>query len=367
MWAVCNILNAGNNNEMKEFEVDEHKDPGLSEYVESLCEFDVDDDDRTKNKNSLSLSNVSRLSDCLWELRCLFEHQDEEDSIDESPEFTSFLSDNSDMREEILIMLDEIEATGMLEGTPDPNLEEVLVGLVDEVINTSHQMTDFIKRNWGGGEWSGRSYHAIGGRGKLGRVWELLKEVRRVVGVKRKLSDADWASSETSADSVQGDANDLHMQQSDDEPRYVQDTSSLPGLETASESSPGSINSEDISLLRRRLGVLEVDNGGEVPGSVGGEPVGEMAAGDVVEVAGVERVLVPMFAVGYPDDMVLVPGPVVMDEAARLQHIEEERLYDEWLQDHPGRFPDDQDEGDSETGSDSGVGMDLGAGLGNEE
>ena len=69
------------------------------------------------------------------------------------------------MRDNILVMLDEIEAAGILETTPDPNLEEILVGLVDEIVNTSHQMTQIIGRSFRAGEWSGRSYSLVGGRG----------------------------------------------------------------------------------------------------------------------------------------------------------------------------------------------------------
>ena len=131
-------------------------------------------------------NSLSRLSESLWSLRCLFEHTDEEHEAGETPErneeFVTFLSENSDVRNDILALLDEFEAMESLCVSPDPDVEGVFVGLVDEVVNTSFQMTDMIGRGWQAGSFTARSIDKVGGPGTMARVWELLKELRGVVG-----------------------------------------------------------------------------------------------------------------------------------------------------------------------------------------
>ena len=87
----------------------------------------------------------------------------------------------------------------------------------------------------------------------------------------------------------------------------------------------------------------------------------ELVEGEIVGVDGIERVVVPMVAVGYRDDMILIPGPSAMNGAEMRQHLEEERAYNEWIQVHPDRFPDNDDEwSEAEGESDSGVDIELG-------
>ena len=145
---------------------------------------------------------------------------------------------------------------------PDPNLEEILVGLVDlvaEGVSTSHQMTSIIGRGWRSVGWSGRSFSAIGGRGTLGRLWELLKEVRGIVGVKRKLSDVDWESSLSNSQLITS-------QQTRNWTSRELDTSGIPDLTSGSESASQtsdlqiSDTSADVSAVRHQLMGLEVGN-----------------------------------------------------------------------------------------------------------
>ena len=213
-------------------------------------------------------SNVSRLSDALWGIRCLLEPEgdagDTEGAERESndPEFDTFLSDNSELRDQVLTMLDDIEASGAFGDSPDPNLEEILVGvvdLVDDVVSTSHQMMSIIGRGWRSVGWTGRSFCEVGGRGTLGRVWELLKEVRGIVGVKRKLSEVDWESSHSNSQLTTS-------QRSQSWTTGELETSGIPELASESDASSQtsdlhvSGNSADVSAVRQQLMGLEVGN-----------------------------------------------------------------------------------------------------------
>ena len=132
--------------------------------------------------------SLSRLSESLWSLRCLFEYNEEEVNFENETrenyaEFDSFLSDNSNLRDGILMMLDEFEAAESLNVSPVPDVERLFVGLVDELVNTSFQMTEMIGRGWRSAEnFTARSIDHVGGPGTMARVWDLLKELGGVGG-----------------------------------------------------------------------------------------------------------------------------------------------------------------------------------------
>ena len=82
------------------------------------------------------------------------------------------------------------------------------------------------------------------------------------------------------------------------------------------------------------------------------ETVEQHQQGDVVNVDGVLRVLVPMNVSGrYVDDVILVPGPVEMSREEQALHELEEREYEDWLVER--QFVGDV-VGDAEDSSESG-------------
>ena len=84
-------------------------------------------------------------------------------------------------------MLDNIEANEEFEDMSDPVLENTFADLVDDVVNNPGQIPEKIKDKLSGME----------GLLKQESIWARLKELHRVAGVKRKLSDSDWSSSST--------------------------------------------------------------------------------------------------------------------------------------------------------------------------
>ena len=84
----------------------------------------------------------------------------------------------------------------------DPVLEDTFAELVDGIVNNPGQIPDIIKDKLSGLEeiltqWS---FDKIGGPGTLRGIWAKLKELQKVAGVKRKLTDRDYSgtSSENS-------------------------------------------------------------------------------------------------------------------------------------------------------------------------
>ena len=91
-----------------------------------------------------------------------------------------------------------------------------------------------------------------------------------------------------------------------------------------SASLAGNSNSDGSSLssLRRGLFWLNMDDMG----------VDHQQQGDVVNVDGLPRVLVPMNVSGrYADDVILVPGPAEMPRDEQDLHEQEEREFVGWL------------------------------------
>ena len=90
--------------------------------------------------------------------------------------------------------------------------------------------------------------------------------------------------------------------------------------------------------------------------------MGELRAGEVVIVDGIARVVVPMVALGYPDDRALVPGPVWVNEIDRDR--QPEVVDDVFAED---KFAENSvSDDDQENGGDSGLGHEV-SGQGNEE
>ena len=185
----------------------------------------------------------------------------------------------------------------------------------------------------------------------MSRVWALLKELRRVTGAKRKLSDADWHSSEQSSAEL---VDPEELQTSGSEMPEL--GSSLPSSssDTAGDSARVSTGSgtgstgtsaSSVSLIRRRMSGIMVN-----------EQSSEL--GETVEVDGVERVPVLMVGSGrYLDDVFVVPGPSTLSadeqEIHDMEHLEYELMMN--------RMGDDYgDEADSEHSSEVGGERDSG-------
>ena len=225
-------------------------------------------------------------------------------------------------------MLDEFEANESLNELPDPNIEQVFVGLVDELVSTSFEMTEMIGCGWRSGGFTARSIDQVGGWGTMDRVLALLKELRGVVGIKRKLSDADWQSSETevteSLTSSVDDNTDDRRASGSSMPDLASSTPSS-GSDTAGDSVRDSNVTEasEISRVRRDLDSMVV--GGQ-DNSVDLQP------GMVVEVDGLQRVAVAMVADGqYSDDVFIIPGPSIMGVEEREIHERDENDYEVWM------------------------------------
>ena len=89
------------------------------------------------------------------------------------------------------------------------------------------------------------------GGGTLGRVWELLKQIHGVVGMKRKLGDADWSQESTDSSADSGPQRLMTESSSSDA-----SADSVPPRLTSESSSSDS--SEDVSLLRQQLRELDM-------------------------------------------------------------------------------------------------------------
>ena len=130
--------------------------------------------------------NQVRFSESLANLRAYLS-----DSGDE--EFQSLGS--SLMRDQLLELIDRVEADNMWSVESDPNLEELFVSAVEGLINNPEQMSQMVGNSFGVREMQQAGLNAIGGRGTLGRVWRRLKELQLVVGVKRMRPSLSEASS----------------------------------------------------------------------------------------------------------------------------------------------------------------------------
>lgn len=120
-------------------------------------------------------------------------------------ELRSVLSDESlqqfspmggSLREDILNMMDRVEADQEWSKYSDPNLEEKFVGVVTEFVNNPLQMSNIVGARMVDNEWQQASFDRVGGDGTLGRVWRRLKELELVVGVKRLRDTGSDISSE---------------------------------------------------------------------------------------------------------------------------------------------------------------------------
>ena len=112
-----------------------------------------------------------------------------------TPEFDST---TSSVIEEMLELISRIEQSGSWASGSDPDLEMSFVGLVSELtFNNVFQVEDSLSERvkihgqednmcGGGGNW----LNSVGGSMTLNKIWSILKEVDRVIGVKRKLSDS---------------------------------------------------------------------------------------------------------------------------------------------------------------------------------
>ena len=191
----------------------------------------------------------------------------------------------------------------------------------------------------------------VGGKGTMGRVWPLLKDISGVMGVKRKLGEADWETSETenSSQSVDRSAG-TEGETSDTNDGEEERESDLPGLassssssDTAGDSAGGSddhTDASDLSFLRHGLNnIVVLDDSGVV----------DLQKGEVVVVDGVARVAVPM-VVGdrYSDDMVIVPGPTPMNDEEQSLHELEEREFEMWVMEGGGFDVEEGAVGDDE-------------------
>ena len=134
--------------------------------------------------------------------------------------------------------------------------------------------------------------------------------------------------------------------------------------------SSSSDSGEDLSLLRQQLSVLDMGEicdfvrededaieQGEDNESGRVEFVGELREGQVVTVDGVASVVVPMVAVGYPDDRIYVPGPVWEDDSVRGDVFADVNV---------DLAMNNESEDDQVDGGDSGFGLDMSS-PGNEE
>ena len=74
------------------------------------------------------------------------------------------------MRDQLLEMIERVEADSMWAEESDPNLEEMFVSAVDGLINNPEQMSQMVGDSFGIGGMQQSSLNAIGGRGTLGRV-----------------------------------------------------------------------------------------------------------------------------------------------------------------------------------------------------
>ena len=311
------------------------------------------------DQSSVVNDNLSRLSESLWSLRCLFEYNSEEhrsyegiETPEHDEEFETFLSNNSDLRDNILMMLDEFEAMESLCVSPDPDIEGMFVGLVDELVNTSFQMTDMIGRGWRSRGFSARSIDHVGGPGTMATVWELLKELRGVVGVKRKLSEADWEESTDSSDNADDDTEQAEEMVPDLASSAGSSSDAVDSIideEDNDTSNPAVSDASDISLVRRSLVAMAVVD------EENGRPLRQ---GDHVPDGDIQRQLVPMVMRGevraYLDDVVLVPGPSIMNEEEQDQHEREEEEFVAWIE----RRQSDEGGRDEENDSDeSGVSL----------
>ena len=103
-------------------------------------------------------------------------------------------------------------------------------------------------------------------------------------------------------------------------------------------------NSTDISDMRRQLSGLDVRemnlSDGEIDGMMadqneGGrvEMVGDLRRGDIALVDGAPRVVVPMRM--YRDDVIMVPGPMWINENEWAEYMEVARANEQWAAEHP--------------------------------
>lgn len=101
-------------------------------------------------------------------------------------------SDTSSVRDEIFGLMDQIQMDLEFTGTSDPDIDEVFIGLVNNFVSTSQEMSDSVATALGmsTNEWRMSSFARVGGPGTLGEIWEKLKEMRMVVGRKRKEMDS---------------------------------------------------------------------------------------------------------------------------------------------------------------------------------
>ena len=107
--------------------------------------------------------------------------------------------------EELQQVLSQLEEGVMVEregdwgeGSSDPDLEGEILELINSTINNSFELDRSVA------ELYGVRADSIGGEGTLRRLWLKLKELSRVCGLKRKLSDSTEYSNNEASTSIQG-------------------------------------------------------------------------------------------------------------------------------------------------------------------
>ena len=184
-----------------------------------------------------------------------------------------FDSDSSSIIIEICAMIDEAEATNELLEASDPVIENTFAELVDIVVSNPGQIPELIKDKISGIEHAltQDSFDKIGGPGTLRGIWARLEELRRVAGVKRKLTNRDWSSSSSDSNELENSpcptndwlpalaTTESESSDSDDLQEEMMFVSQVHTDNTSVETASTSQNtSNEVSFLRSQLQSLEV-------------------------------------------------------------------------------------------------------------
>ena len=105
-----------------------------------------------------------------------------------------FDTTTSSVVEEMIDLISQVEgglSGGMEWGSGyDPELEESLIGLLNNTVSTSFQLDESVRGLLGA------NVEDMGGRGTLRTIWLKLKEMQRVLGLKRKRSTIETSSTD---------------------------------------------------------------------------------------------------------------------------------------------------------------------------
>ena len=155
------------------------------------CDFQMN-----KGSGELGASGVSCVGPRpLNEILCELENVRPVESKNMETE-AEFTSETSSLLEDIIKLMNNTEASFMCSNweQPDPDLERSIMEVLDGVVlHTSFELEDHLQG------WRLDLFDKIGGQGTLREIWARVKNLKQVVGIKRKLTDS-LTSEDTSAE-----------------------------------------------------------------------------------------------------------------------------------------------------------------------